>query len=326
MIAVSKDSGVPVLGYIVWFSVPDEDVSLRRVRRLWQLSGLDAKPLPKETSDINAFKRAVRQEEGRVRLSDGNIIETDVRDIPTNDATITYQVSRVVRDRDEKIVSYPKALRVWYNKQLNTIDFAVLGDVPRREVLPMMESIQARYEENGKTITGAKVRGLVRSYIKDDDDEQAGMVGLAGENMRGKAGGVYFVLAKYADQLEGLTEFLSELYEHHVRPGGGQGAAPRAYLYTVPVADGATEREMIRRQHAANSIAEIESAIGEARELIRDDRKREIRDNVKKHHFLKLERLRRHAAEYSSALQEEQDDLTLHLDLLNKQLRKLLGA
>lgn len=314
MVAVSKDSGIPALGYIVWFSVPDEDASLRRVRRVWQLSGLDPKVLPKETSDINAFKRAVRQEEGRIKLDDGTVIETDVRDIPTNDATITYQVSRVVKDSDEKIVSYPKALRVWYNKQLNTIDFKPLGEVPRRQVLPMMESIQRRFEENGKSITGAKVRGLVRSFIKDDDDEQAGIVGLAGENMRGKAGGVYFVLAKFADQLEGLADFLSELY-----PNG------RAYLYTVPMADGASEREMIRRQHASNSIAEIESAIGEARELLRDDRQRQVRDNVKSHHFAKLDRLKRHAAVYAAALQEEQDDLTTHLDLLNRQCRKLLG-
>lgn len=315
MIAVSKDSKMPVLGHIVWFSVPDEDVSLRRARRLWQLAGLDPKPLPKETSDINAFKRAVRQAEGRVTTDEGHVIETDVRDIPTNDATITYQVSRVVKDRENKVVDYPKALLVWFNKQTNVIDFSPLGEVPRREVLSLMESIQARFEENGKSITGAKVRGLVRSFIKDDDDEQAGMVGLAGENMRGKAGGVYFVLAKFSDQLEGLADFLTELY-----PNG------RAYLYTVPMADGASEREMIRRQHAANSIAEIESAIGEARELLREDRKREVRDNVRSHHFRKLERLRRHAGQYADALQEEQDDLNAHLDVLNRQLRQLLGA
>ena len=41
---------------------------------------------------------------------------------------------------------------------------------------------------------------------------------------------------------------------------------------------------------------------------------------------MKLERLKRHAAQYADALQEEQDDLTAHLDVLHGQLNKLLGV
>lgn len=315
MTAISKDSKVPPLGYIVWFSVPDEDVSVRKVKRLWGLAGLDPKPLPSNPREIDAFKRAVRDEEGRHTLTNGDIVETDVRDVLTDDENIIYQVSRVVRDRANRVVDYPKAVRVWYSKVTGEIDFKALGEIPRRDVMPIMESIQGRFEANAKTITGAKVRGLVRQYIKDDDDEQANMVGLAGENMRGKAGGVYFVLARYAEQLEGLAEFLAELYEDG-----------RAYLYSIPLADSATEREMIRRQHSANSIADIEEAVGDARRLLRDNRERSIRDNVRKHHFMKLERLRRHAAQYADALQDEQDDLKNHLDVLHAQLRKLLGT
>lgn len=315
MTAVSKDSDVEPLGYIVWFSVPKEDVPLRKVKRLWQLAGLDPKPLPDNPREIDAFKRAVRDEEGRITLPNGTIIETDVRDIPTNDANVTYQISRVIKDSTEKVVDYPKALRVWYSKQLNTVDFTALGEVRRSEVLPMMTDIQERFEANAKTITGAKVRELVRRFISDDDDEQAGIVGLAGENMRGKAGGVYFVLAKYGPQLESLEQFLDELY-----PG------VRGFLYFVPMADGASEREMIRRQHRVNCVAEIEGATGEVRQLLRDGRERGVRDNVRKHHFAKLERLKRHAAQYAEALQEEQDDLNTHLSVLQGQLRKLLGT
>lgn len=314
MVAVSKGSKAPKLGFIVWFSVPDADVSVRKLRRLWQLAGLDPKPLPSVPKEIDAFKRAVRDEEGRVNRG-GVVIETDVRDVETTEDQVIYQVSRVVRNHADQVVDYPKALRVWYVKSTGQLGFKALGDVPRREVMPIMEAIQNRFDDNGKTITGAKVRSLVRRFIKDDDDEQAEMVGLAGENMRGKAGGVYFVLERFESQLEGLSEFLSELY-------GGD----RAFLYMVPLADGATEREMIRRQHSANCIAEIESAVGDARQLLRDGRERSIRDNVKQHHFQRLERLRRHAGQYAEALREEQDDLTTHLDVLSKQLRKLLGA
>jgi hypothetical protein len=316
MVAISADSGVTPLGYIVWYSVPDVDVSVRKLRRVWQLSGLDPKPLPKAPGEVNAFRRAVRGEEGRIALPDGTVMETDVRDIPTNDGYIVYQLSRVVKDADEQLVSYPKALRVKYHPERRDTDFDALGEIPRKDVLPIMESIQERFEANVKAITGAKVRSLVRDYLKNDDDEQAGKVGLSGENMRGKAGGVYFVLARYADQVASLADFLSEMYPDHASAG----------LYSVPMADGATERDMIRRQHVANSLADIEEEIGEVRDLLREDRKRGVRDNVRQHHFRRLEQLKRRAAQYAEALREEQDDVTAHLDVLNAQLRQLLGV
>jgi NTP pyrophosphatase (non-canonical NTP hydrolase) len=316
MVAVSADSDVTPLGYIVWFSVPDLDVSVRRLRRVWQLSGLDPKPLPSAPGEVNAFRRAVRGEEGRIAMPDGTIMETDVRDIPTNDGYVVYQLSRVVKDADEQIVTYPKAMRVKYHPERRDIDFEPLGEIPRKHLLPIMDSIQERFDLNVKAITGAKVRALVRDYIKNDDDEKQGKVGLSGENMRGKAGGVYFVLSRYADQITALAEFLGEMYPQHDSAG----------LYSVPMADGATERDMIRRQHVANSIAEIEEEVGEVRDLLREDRKRDVRNNVLQHHFQRLEQLKRRAAQYSSALREEQEDVTAHLDVLNIQLRKLLGA
>ena len=338
MVAVSRDSGVEPLGYIVWFSVPDIDQPLRKVRKLWQINGLDPAPLPKEPSNADAFRRAVRAEEGRITLANGDVIETDVQDIPmqdyyvehvdkkgtksvTREGFIVYQVSRVVKDKDELLVDYPKALRVKFNKNTEEIEYEALGDVQRSVILPMMESIQERFDANAKSITGSKIRSLVRDYIKNDSDERHKLVGLSGENMRGKAGGVYFVLAKYADQVSALADFVSELYPHHDSAG----------VYSVPMADGASEREMIRRQHASNSIAEIEAAIADARRLLREEdgdepRDRAIRENVQQHHFDKLDRLRRRAAEYASALEDEQENVTAHLEVLQRQLRKLLGA
>lgn len=315
MTAVSKDSGIEPLGYIVWFSVPDQDVSLRRVRKQWGLAGLDMAVVPAEPKQADAFKRAVRAQESRVREPNGNVIETDVREVDSDTDTIVYQLSRVVRDRQERIVNYPKALKVTYRKYDGELDFQPLGQVNASEVLPMIEAIQAAYEANGKAIPGPKVRSLVRDFIKDDSHETSGKVGLSGENLRGKAGGVYFVLARFGEQLDALAEFLSNVY-----PDG------RAYLYTVPMADGASEREMIRRHHVNNSIAEAEEAINEARLLMREERKRGIRENVRKHHFAKLERARMRTAMYSDALRSEQEDVQMRLEVLNRQLRKVLGV
>lgn len=332
MVAVAKDSKVKPLGYIVWFSVPDENVPVRQLRKVWTLAGLDPSSLPREQRAVNIFKRAVRDQAGIHRDEiNRTITETDVRMVLENDQDVIYQVSRVGRDLEKAEVIYERALKVWFNKATELIEFQALGGSSRRDVLTVMDAIQETYDSQAKTVTGAKVRTLVRHFIKDDADEgwksdsgkvYGRQVGLSGENLRGKAGGVYFVLAKFEDEIERLAEMLDNLY----KPQG------RAYLYAVPLADGSSERELVRRNHAMNSIGDIEETMGEVAKLLRPinpsdpaARSRAPRENVIKLHWLKLEQLRRRAAQYRDVLKEEQEDVDVHMDLLNKQLRKLMA-
>lgn len=323
-VAVAKDSGVKPLGYICWFSVPDEDVSLRRVKNKWGMAGLDIGVLPKDPRAVDAFKRAVRNQQGiRRDAQAGTVTETVVHDVLENADDVIYQLTRVVRDEAEQVVEYPKAMKVWYSKVTGELDFRPLKEerpelrIKKVDLLPIMDAIQFDFEQASKKITGAKVRTLVRQYIRETSDEQSGVVGLSGENLRGKAGGVYFVLARYEEQLESLSEFLDELYT----PG-------RAYMHMVPLADGASERELIRRHHTTNCVTEMEAAIGEVRDLLTADRTspgtRAIRSNVAQHHWNKLQQFRRRAAEYANVLTEEQEELNAHMELLNRQLQKLV--
>lgn len=312
LVAVGKDSGITPLGHIVWWFIPDGDVNLAELRDKWVAAGLDPRPLPDMPRDVDLFRRAVRGEAGRKEAGDEITIETDVRDIPTNDSFVTYQVSRVVKDSANVIVEYPKALTVRYDRFTQEITFQY---TPQDEVaLEMVDSIKARYEASQKTITGNKVRALIREYLTNDWDESANIVGLSAESMR-PSGGVYFVLHRWGAQIEALGRFVDDIYE-------GEDAA----ICSVPMADGASEREMVRRAHINNSIAEINKAITEGQELLRNDRKRAVTDATRQHHFQKLARLRRHAADYAAALQDEQEDVSARLALLGTQLDKLIAA
>lgn len=322
MIAVSKETvkkgRVKPLGFICWFTVPDQAVPLRRLRKTWQVAGLDARSLPKDPRAKDTFKRAMREQEKRERRYDDAtrqwiVTETNVTDVVETTEEAVYQISRVVRDADKRIVEFPKAMLAIFNKTNLDINFKTLGDVPRRELVPMMEEIHAYFDENAKSVTGAQVRTLVRNYIKNDFDEQAGQVGLSGENMRGKAGGVYLVLARHADQLDALAQFLDDIYNDG-----------RAYLYTVPLADGSSEREMIRRHHVANTVQEIKEEIEAVRLLLREERARGVRSNVAQHHWNKLQQLRRRAGQYAEVLKEEQEEIESFATMLQKQLTQLI--
>jgi hypothetical protein len=317
MMAVSKDSKVKKLGFITWYSTPDQDVSLRRLRRLGGLAGLPVEMFPKDIRAADAFKRTVRGQAGIKR--DGSVVtETDVRDVLENSEDIIYQVTRVVRDAEERVVIYEAALRVWFSKVTGEIGYKPLGDVPKSEVLPIMQEIDEEFEAKGKTVTGAKVRSIVRNYIKGEFDEQMGVHGLSGEPLGGadgRRGAPYFVLVKFEAELESLSMLLEKLYE----PEG------RAYLRTTAMADGRSEREMVRAAHTANCVEEMEAAIVDAAKLLQGERKRDVRTNVEEFHWNRLAQFRRRAAQYADVLKEEQDEVNAKLGLLNKQLRKLTG-
>lgn len=314
-VGVGKKSKLTILGYVSFFSVPDRPVAIKRLRKEWLLAGLDPQALPEDPRSLYLFKRAMREQEGKVRTADGGVIETDVKDVLENGDLCIYQISRVVRDADEREVDYPKAMRVVYNKAAEEMKFDPLGEVPRAEVLPMMEAIQDYFENNGKMIDGRKVRTVVRNFLKDDRDEQGGVVGLSGENLRGKGGGVYFIAAKYKDELEALEQALEGLYE--------DGAA---YLHSIPLADGEGERELVRRHHLNNTKHEIEEAMADVAKLLRSDRKHAVRSDVAAHHWRRLRALQRRAAEYKGLLKDENEDIDAATEMLQRQLDKLPGA
>lgn len=308
-IAVSLDSDVKPLGYLTWFSVPDEQVSLRTLKMRWGVAGLPVEMLPKDTKAIHAFKRAMREQEGRKK--NGVVTETTVAMVTETPDDCVYQISRLVRDFDEKIIDYPKAARVIFNKITEELHFKPLGGVPRAELLPMFDEIEASFEQGASKVTGAKVRTLVRNYLRDTPDEATNRFGLGGENMRGKAGGIYFVPSRHRDQLDALASCLDELYKG------------RAYLHYVPMADGAGEREIVRRHHVANAKQEMRDAIAEAKALLSGDRDRAVRSDAVKNQWARLRRLERQAADYKSILEDEEDELADMQNILRRQLQRL---
>jgi hypothetical protein len=334
MVAVSRDSGIKPLGYVCWFSVPDEDLKLSRLRYKWVRSGLDAKPLPPAQKSINAFRRAVRQQEGiTVNERDDTKTETDVREFPETAERAEYQVTRVTRNMDERRIVYSGAIRVWFDKADEKLDMSPLGDVPFKEARAIMDSIKEAYEATSESVPGSKVRSIVRGILRDDDTDKS--FGFSGENLRGKAGGIYFVFAKHEHNLERLSDLLWTLWP------GGEG---RAYLHIIPLADGKSERELIRSHHRMNSMDDLDEAMFDMAKLLRDQdaaaklgktltedqlwpRGRSVRDNVLKHHQARLEQFQLRAAEYADALGGEQKDIQTRLKTLGEMMVKvrLLG-
>lgn len=313
LIAVAGGGKIKPIGYLVWFSVPDQQVSLRSLKKHWMVSGLDPTPLPTDTRAVDTFKRAMRAQDGRHRDETTRQIRDNKVDLvlETRD-DVVYQISTTVRDLEEQVIDYPKAMRVTFNKHTERIGFKPLGGVERGEVVALMSAIEDYYEQHAKHITGAKVRTLVRNYLRDEPDEQSSRVGLSGENLRGKAGGIYFVMAKHKDQLDALADMLDELYR------GG------AYLHSVPMADTASEREIIRRHHAANTREDLKEMIATTKGLLSAERDRAPRSDSVAFQWTQFHRMQRKVAAYKELLGDEIEEIDQMAGIWKKQLDKLI--
>lgn len=310
LIATGK-AGKGTLGYLTWFSVPDEPISLRRLKQVLMIHGLPPSLAPKDQKAINTYKRTMRAQEGRHR-ENGIVRETDVRLVVETPEDCVHQISTIARDYDERVVDHPKALRVVFNKTTEDINFNPLKGIPRSEVIPMMEAIQDFYDKNATKVTGARVRGITRNYLRGEPDESRGVEGLSGENLRGKGGGIYFIPARNVDQLTALAEALDEMYHG------------RAYLHAIPMADSATEREIIRRHHIANARSEMKESMARIKGLLSADRERAVRSDVVANEWAQFRALQRRAAAYSSILKDEQDEIEDMAAILKRQLDKLI--
>lgn len=313
VIAVGEDSDIAALGRIVWFSVPDESVSLRALKKALGMNGLPLSLAPKDTKAVNVFKRAVREHEGRTKLDSGLFIDTDVAQVLESPEYCVYQVSRLTRDLDERVVDYTKLVRFIFDKGTEEVKPNVLPGAPRKEALEIMGAVEDFMEKNGGKVTGAKVRGIIRTYIREESDETRGIDGLSGENLRGKAGGIYFVPERFFEEVKALSAMLNDLYK-------GKG-----YLHAVKLADGAGERELVRAHHTANVKQEMQEMVGELRGLLSPERERAPRSDVIANKMAQFHAAQRRAAKYAEIIQEDVADIEEAAKIVKRQLDRLAG-
>jgi hypothetical protein len=316
LIAVDSTGDIKAVGYVTWFSVPDEPVALRTLRRGLGEAGLPRELAPKDTKAVNAFKRIMSEMDGRKR-ENGHIRENVVKVVVETRQNLVYQVSTTVRNLEDQVIDFPKAVRVIYLKDEEKIKFNKLPEVSHKDVAPIQEHIEEAYEENLAKVTGAKVRTIVRNYIsntpsEEGPDESRTVYGLNGENLRDRAGGIYFVPAKYADELENVARWLDKLYHG------------KAFLHMIPMADTASAREIIRRHHQANAVEELKEAIKKISALSGPDRERSARSDAIANGFANYHSIQRRVAEYREILDEELEEAEDLSKMLRKKLDRLM--
>jgi hypothetical protein len=106
-----------ILGFYALFTVPDQPVSASKLARLWAAEGLPAGVVPNERKAVHAFQYACRSIESRRTIGvEQSEEQISVDEIYTNPEKSEYQVTRVVRDRANRVIDHPKTMRITFDQ------------------------------------------------------------------------------------------------------------------------------------------------------------------------------------------------------------------
>lgn len=301
-----------MLGRLATYTLPDEGVNGAKLVRIWHKHGLDVNDLPKVRQPVHVFQMACRSVEDR-RSANGNgkAVEVKVDQVFEDSAECVYQITRMVRDKGEKLIEHPKAMRLTFDKNMGTITVDALEDYDALRGIE--EQVRKHFEKNAKNIPGQKVRNAVRDQLHR----------LGAQNVRRKAGGLYFVPKEVRDEngdpqptkptLDGLKGALEEAY-----------GAERADFWTLPVANDVGAREMVRKHFTINVKEQTDELIAKALNRVRaGSGERGVRSDLLANLYNERRRISAAVKDFHGLVKLEMKDLNANMKDLDKALAKL---
>lgn len=258
--AVGKVKPDMELGRLGMYTIPDDPKNGTTLVRVWAKHGLDVDLLPEKRTGTHVFMSACRSVETR-RGTKG--VEVKVDEVFNKADECVYQITRLVRDEKLRVIEHPKAMTLAYDKTLDTITTLGLEDYDSLRGLE--DAVHKHFAKNQRTVPGPKIRNAVRDTL----------LALGAQNLRRKAGGVYFiprtrpgVQGKAAENypvLEALQAALEELY------------ADRADFHLIPLVNDESSADMVRKHFTINVAERSRECMERALQRVRTHDKKAVR-------------------------------------------------
>lgn len=307
-------------GSYFFYSIPEDMLALRTVRKAFADNGLDTSVLPTERRPEHVAQEACRKVE-RV-VTNGHREEIRAEQVMRDSSFLIYQITRHVQDKMNRVIEHPKALRVLFSFDTGELSFEPLDGATMADVQKLVDQILDHYNKNAARMPGHKLRTIVRHYV-----EAAGA-----ENMRGASGGVYFLgkhnpipswsklHAHHGDAIDGFTfiaqvkAMLDSLY----------GSAPN--FHSIPCINDEGQREFLKRRFIENCADDLKTYRDECLELVKgkDDRQRSFRSDKRTSMVQRRKEMDMRRQKFAAILGDTLDELTRDMELADKALTKFL--
>jgi len=289
-----------ILGYIALVSIPNQPVSATKLRRLWLAEGLDENLVPRQRRPADVFMAACRSVESR-RTEEDRTHEIKVDRVLESSEECVYQITQLVRDKDQRLIEHPKAMRITFAAKDGVIKHEALDDRKLyKELRRLGDVIRAEYEANGTKVPGNKVRAAIRETL------------IADHSTRIQNKGVFFVPKVSHGTLESIESVLRGLYK-------GAGLAE---LAIIPCLADAPEKQMIQRHYTENVQGEIDSLLAECSQRLKAGTP--VRGDRQKNLVAERLRIKEGIERYQSLLDTKLSVLNAGVTLLDDALEQLL--
>lgn len=314
-VAIGGDvEDLPLLGRLATYTFPDDPRPATKVVRAWNAHGLDVNDLPDVRSATHLFKSACRSVETRKKTAGKARVEVKVDEVANDAAECIYQITRMVRDTAQKVIEHPKAMTLRLDKLTDTITVRQLEDYAA--LRPLEEAIREHFAKHAQDLPGQKIRNAVRDTLHK----------IGAQNLRRKAGGLYFVPHAYRGVdangstteyeskpiLTGLQGFLADMY------------GDRADFYVIDLLDGEANERMVAKHFAINAKEHsrdlLERAVQRAAAGMGD---RGIREDFMTSLYQEQRKLLGAVAQFEQMVRLEDDEVRRNLEDLDDAIRKL---
>jgi hypothetical protein len=301
-----------LLGWQAMYSLPDEERSGARVMRVWANNGLDVADLPDARSPVHVFQSACASVRQIVRNPNGQKVEIRADEIENNGAC-RYQITLKTWDLANKSIEHEKAMRVDFDKANGTLSVDYLGHQDPH-LLELEDRIRKHFDANAKTVPGKVIRNAIRKKLES----------LGGQNLRGKAGGVYFVPTNATIRqgsltaevrtrpiLDGMTGVLNDLY------------GERGDFWILQLANDEGAQEMVRKRFTINVNDELRDLTEETINRVRSGKGRGVREERIMNLVQKRRRIGAAVQQFEQLVAVERGDISANLRDLDKAIADL---
>lgn len=299
------------IGRLAMFTLPNEERNGADLVRAWAKHGLDAGDLPEARQPVHIFQSACASVRSRRGVSNGHDAKVEVRsdEVSNTPGECSYQITVAVWDLSRKMIEHEKAMRVRFDKYTSALEFDEL-DSYDATMGKVEKEIRAHFKKNAKTVPGQKVRNAVRLTL----------LKVGAQNMRRKAGGVYFVPVRWQPNgqqeptkptLDGLAGVLDELY------------GDRADFHTVPLVSSDAQKAMVRKHFALNVAERSEELAQKAFQRVRQGKGRGVRNDLLTNLYNERRKLHGSIEQFDDLVGVERKQLAENLGDLDSALAEL---
>lgn len=289
-----------MIGWLVWYSIFNQDLSSDQLRFHWRNAKLDPKHLPPPIRPRDAAARATAELElSWVDPETHRTYRTLARDVTDQPNEIERHIVLEIVDRHQRRLSH-RAVAACHWTQSHPIAVTALDPAPWPEPLAQaLRAVPDRFTWHRTHYTSAHLRSLILRTLKACD-------ALAAR----QTGGVYFLPGDHETTCLGLRQFLDAL--------------PPSKFWMATLHDDASTQAMIAE--SLHHMVQIEGVrtVDKLRDALH--RGEDLSPSELTRATAQFQRIRQLTARYAHLLQRSLDDTHDLIDVLQQQMRALLGA